>query len=374
MLSDASDGRIEIHILNAGVACGESIVIRLPHGGYGVVDCYARSLRNENTNPTVEFLQRRNVDTIEFLCLTHPHSDHYRGMSQILRKFRVLHFWRFGGLSAGELRWLAGYKRLDAEQSRCRGAISDAQEFQDILSLARKLRKGPGGLRVTLVQSKQQLYPCPVDASAACQIWALAPCGNSISDYQERLNSCFSSNRVLLKTLPHRFHNTVSVALLVRFGQTCVILGGDVEKAGWGHVAEEFNADALAAHVVKVSHHGSVNGYTEHLWEHFSSGRRTVAVVTPYHSRGLPQREALEHIGKHVDSILTTFTPTEPRSVSASRGPYPSPLESRIALRQLLQARTATGDRPFGRCTLVYDGFGGCLDVELKGVAAKVLR
>ncbi len=81
--------RLSVHVL--GAAKGESIVLQLPNGRWGVVDCYARSL-----NPTLMFLRESGVEKLEFLCLTHPHDDHYRGMSQILEEFPVAYFWHFG--------------------------------------------------------------------------------------------------------------------------------------------------------------------------------------------------------------------------------------------------------------------------------------
>src|SRR5579872_584692 len=83
---------LEVHVINAGV--GESIVIRMPGEGWGVVDCYSRCAADPDANPTVRFLRDRGVVRLEFLCLTHPHDDHYRGMSHLLELFNPRYFWR----------------------------------------------------------------------------------------------------------------------------------------------------------------------------------------------------------------------------------------------------------------------------------------
>lgn len=75
-MSDSSAKLLEVHVLGAGR--GESIVLRLPDGGWGVVDCCASSSSDESKNSTLEFLRSRNIKELEFLCLTHPHDDHYK--------------------------------------------------------------------------------------------------------------------------------------------------------------------------------------------------------------------------------------------------------------------------------------------------------
>ena len=105
---------LELHVLGAGK--GESIILRCPGGGWGVIDCYALSLDDLASNPTLQFLKERGVSVLEFLCLTHPHDDHFRGMSQLLEQLEVKHFWRFAGLAGRDLQRLALLLSVDAIQ------------------------------------------------------------------------------------------------------------------------------------------------------------------------------------------------------------------------------------------------------------------
>ena len=76
-------------------------------------------------------------------------------------------------------------------------------------------------------------------------------------------------------------HNEVSAALVVRYGKTTLVLGGDVESLGWTRalaLLKRLNL-GVAAHFVKVSHHGSTNGYCPELWQLFSADRRPLACV-----------------------------------------------------------------------------------------------
>src|ERR1700678_498036 len=85
-----------------GATEGESIALQLPSGKWGVVDSFASSLENPATNPVYSLLKAKNVDQIEFLCLTHPHDDHFKGMSQLLHGFDVKQFWTFCGLDPAD--------------------------------------------------------------------------------------------------------------------------------------------------------------------------------------------------------------------------------------------------------------------------------
>ena len=87
-MATTDDKRLEIHVF--GAAKGESIVLRLPSGQWGVVDCYSGSLKDSSKNPVLKFLTDRGVDHLAFLCMTHPHDDHYRGMSHLLERWIIL--------------------------------------------------------------------------------------------------------------------------------------------------------------------------------------------------------------------------------------------------------------------------------------------
>ena len=87
---------LEVHLLGGGK--GESVVLKLPDGQWGVVDCYSGSVTNPDANPTTQFLRSRGVTTLLFVCLTHPHDDHFLGMVKLIEEFRPREFWRFGCL------------------------------------------------------------------------------------------------------------------------------------------------------------------------------------------------------------------------------------------------------------------------------------
>ena len=362
--------RLAIHVFGAGK--GESIVLRLPDGRWGVVDCFAGSSADPATNPVLRFLESQKVTELEFLCLTHPHDDHFKGMSHLLEACSVRYFWLFNGLSGKHFLQLVQLLDVEVAAIHQEDQIENAREFAKIFSLVNQKKRcqqpplmekrpGPG----------TPLYPVPLDRSAHFQIIGLAPSGNQVSRYDRGLQSCFDSQGNVRGRLPQSHHNIVSVALLVVYGDTRIILGGDLEKAGWRDVIAEVGAANLAANVVKISHHGSPNGYCDQLWELFSANGKPVGVVTAYVPK-LPSRTALDHIAQHTNKLLTTcLTALEEHQLPT--GVDPDVFRSRLALMRKMGPLSDHRRHQCGQCTLIFDDQGHCIETELVPPAGELL-
>jgi glyoxylase-like metal-dependent hydrolase (beta-lactamase superfamily II) len=96
-------GALSIAVFGPGR--GEAIVVRLPDGSIGVVDgCREPTggAKDGRGDPVRELLRRIEkagpVPTpfrLAFVCLTHPHDDHYPGLGRLLEAYerRVDHVW-----------------------------------------------------------------------------------------------------------------------------------------------------------------------------------------------------------------------------------------------------------------------------------------
>ncbi len=362
---------LEMHVF--GASQGESIVLKLPGGGWGVVDCYASSLSDPADNPALCFLSDRGVGELEFLCLTHPHDDHFRGMSQLLQRLRVHSFWRPSAMSQQRLKWILQLALVHARQSGYEKAREDADELERIFTLVNEQRRERGKPLIPKVATLgTQLYPIPVDRQAHFQIWAITPSGRQTEIYEEGLRRCFDDNRRIKDRLPHARHNEISLALLIVFGRTRVILGGDAEQNNWLDTLKEFGRPELSSVCVKVSHHGATNGYCQGLWEAFSAHQMPIAVVTAFQRHQLPRREALEHIGNFATEIVTPCLP----AVCPKELPIPlfpkAPVSSRRALRDAFQARAEMRSMRMGCCSLIFDDNGTCTVNDLQPPAGNV--
>jgi len=82
-----------IHVLNVGD--GDNIIIQSPEVAgnrlYGIVDCY-------KPGKTIKYLDKLEVNELEFVCATHPHFDHIRGIPALLKKYKgmINQFWDSG--------------------------------------------------------------------------------------------------------------------------------------------------------------------------------------------------------------------------------------------------------------------------------------
>src|SRR5437764_754157 len=108
----SNTGLVRIYVF--GSTEGESIVLHLPNGKWGAVDSFAPSLNDPTTNPAYRLMRQKKVTELEFLCLTHPHDDHFRGMSQLLKGFSVRQFWTFIGPDPQDVSLLKNYFLAEA--------------------------------------------------------------------------------------------------------------------------------------------------------------------------------------------------------------------------------------------------------------------
>ena len=87
-----SDLRVLVYVI--GYQCyGESTVLLIMNGDevyYSIViDSYHYKPYNGSPfiNKAVDILRKHHVEHLDILCWTHPHDDHSRGITTILKKF-----------------------------------------------------------------------------------------------------------------------------------------------------------------------------------------------------------------------------------------------------------------------------------------------
>lgn len=362
---------LKVHVINAGY--GESIVLELPDGKFGVVDCYAPNLDNPDTNPTRKLLLELGVSELEFVCLTHPHRDHFRGMSHLLEQFDVKRFWRFGAMSREHLVNLITFLKADARERSDEKDLESANDLHRTFQLVASNAKGKN-LEIWHVSDIKPLYPMPSASSGATstghvEITGISPSSDRVERYHDSLSKCFDDSGALREKAPKLSHNDVSVALLVRFGSSTVLLCGDVEKENWQTTLTRVTPANLAANAVKVAHHGSSTGYTDDLWSILCDGKETIAVITPSLQHKLPTQNAVDHIKAHANAVVTTCKDAILFDSSTDYDIWDDyPMAVNLALRLNLKSFRANRSRDYGICSLTLTETGEC-SVELLGDA-----
>ena len=348
---------LEVHILGAGK--GESIILKLPNDQWGVVDCYASSSSDPATNPTIKFLRNQGVKRLQFVCLSHPHDDHFLGMTKLIDEFKPREFWRAGCLSPEHVKLLAKYYRVAGISE---GVDSFTRSAQELLGVYARVRAGVVNCEIDVIraQSRMTLYPTPAEQNSAFRIEWRLPSGNQVELYEGAVWSCIGPDGHIAENLTRSHHNNISLVLRVVYGESSVLLGGDLEKEGWAQVVKEYGGDQLSASAIKVSHHGSPNGYCDGLWEQFASGGKPYAVNMPSRPHKLPKPKALKHIGEYSRGVYATCH--FEGGVVASPAPTSEPsLDSRLAMRDTFATTPKVGvNSECGCCTITFNDKGQC--------------
>jgi hypothetical protein len=263
-----------------GPGIGESIVLQLPCGGWGVVDCY-----HTEKGGTTEFLQKKRVKRLKFICFTHPHEDHYRGAHRLFRRYagKIDRIWRFPGFSTKDFINLGLATRVRAKYL---GDPEAASLYDDYLLLIKNLareRKRLGDEYYRLI-----IGSYPLLLHERYRIHALAPGSTAVEHFLQRFA------RIVIRTGPMLLNeeggeliNSMSVVLTIAFGSSTVFLLGDAQGPSIALGTQRHGYS-----VVKIAHHGSINGYgADVLTMKSRRPRIDHGVVTPYSRSGLPTAE-----------------------------------------------------------------------------------
>ena len=76
-----------VHFLNVGD--GHCTLVQLPNGEDMLIDVH----NNYDGTDVVEYLKTLNIGTIDYLVITHPHIDHFRGITELYNNFGIGEVW-----------------------------------------------------------------------------------------------------------------------------------------------------------------------------------------------------------------------------------------------------------------------------------------
>ncbi|TFG72116.1 MAG: MBL fold metallo-hydrolase [Anaerolineales bacterium] len=220
---------LEIYILNVGQA--DTAVIRTPNNKLIVID----AVKPRKVKALLQALQP-DRPKIKHLILTHPHWDHYAGVSSLLSTFPVERvtlapFWYLPGTS--------GYHQI----------INRIQEAEIPLNfLSGYDRFYPDG--GTYPAYENQPY-----------VELLGPPNNTLADLYE--SQLLTPNHLCIITR-------------VTYGAFSIVLAADAQMENWAHYDRE-GMLAQRCDVLKAAHHGSRNGIQ---WERLERLSPSLVVVS----------------------------------------------------------------------------------------------
>jgi Metallo-beta-lactamase superfamily len=328
-----------LYLFVFGPGFGESIVTRIPPDEWFVVDSLRRQTRNEDSNPSLELLAAHDA-TISAIALTHPHSDHARGMVQLLERRRTDGpVGCMDAFSTPDTRW-----RQDPDASRVLDTASTGALLNRI-----------DHIWSTEPASKWLLVEGEVRTLAGARIEVLHPRHDD--------------------PMP-RDLNRISSPMLITWNSCRLLLGADLPVVGWRSIAKRMtNAGELAgSHALKVAHHGSKGA--QHATAIGSPPPKDrLCVTTPFNRRHhLPSyadgHGIAELLRTHV-SVGVTAVPAHGRGSPTPRVRMQPAREHFGGLTLTREVRSATPSNAW--IAAAFDTDGGCAGVWYGDAAGEVV-
>ena len=285
VLTRPKENELEVSIFGSGY--GESIVIHIPHVGWGIIDSCVQKFDGQSIVPPLEYLLKILDDPypkLTFLILTHPHEDHCKGIDRIIKGYPggIERVCRYDGFGLREFRAKNANENTELRliAPGLVYALRAMNEAKDRGSQLKDLGE------MTLVFEER--VKTEEDSFMDIRMMSLSPSSKSKEKYlNELLKAINIEEGTFLVEKDCTDHNLISVALVLTLGDLQVVFGSDVEvgtnnETGWEGIVSNINETSLWAHVVKVPHHGSENAHNDLAWDKFCSKGKPIALISSF--------------------------------------------------------------------------------------------
>ena len=209
---------------------GESVVFFIKTDGMvaytGLVDCY----KTEEQNAVKMVLEKEQIKKVDFVCWTHPHDDHTRGLDEIWKEY------------------------CTKETCFCCSDIIEA-DLELYSKEAKMLFESIADVHTSSKREKMKI----MYLKDATQVERLRCVGNA-KQYEFRIQRFAPNSARLAERLienKDQKGNEYSIRLFLFLGQYSIMLAGDVENPTMRRIADsdvEYPVD-----YIKIPHHGSMS-------------------------------------------------------------------------------------------------------------------
>jgi len=243
---------LEVHFIDVGQ--GDSTLVVCPDGENILID--AGSVPKTSPDLIRDYIlniidrHQRKIDT---LIITHPHTDHYNILPDVLR-----------GVEVGQVYYVGGEDDYNSTLWSWLEALANREALQaDYFN--------------------PQNTPNPAMACGNAEVYILAA----------SVQSSFSRK------------NTMSIVLMIRYGDFAVVLTGDATKHTENKIMERYPHDWLDSDILKIGHHGSLSTSTTTQWAGVIRPKTAVVSAGVRNSHGHPRREIVERLDDYTDNNVS---------------------------------------------------------------------
>lgn len=227
----------------------------------GLVDCYKSSRCDAIRN----VLKKENVKRLDFVCWTHPHDDHTRGLEEILNEFcdNKSVFWATDIITKD-------YELYSENSGKLYKKMNEIHMEGTSEKLVVKYAKDS-----TIME---KLICTGVD-DYCFQIQSFAP------------DSTLLAEQVVMDK--EEKGNLYSIGLIINIGRYYIFLGGDVENKTFKSI-QEFSIQ-FPIDYIKIPHHGSPSAsFLVDKMDALSILPPSIATTTVYRKHSIPKKEVLD--------------------------------------------------------------------------------
>ncbi|MDE0684333.1 MAG: MBL fold metallo-hydrolase [Candidatus Poribacteria bacterium] len=285
-----------------GPGYGECIILHIGNGSWVIVDSCLSADSRPAALAYFQDLGLNPSEVVRLIVATHWHDDHIRGMGKLVEVCNNAMF-----CCASALRKQEFLAMMDATASRPMSQVgSGMQEFYKVRSLLEERFSKP----VFAIANRR------IFSQDNCEIWSLSPFDKEVDSFLQGIDHLRPQARETKRRIPTLTPNKVAVVLLIKIGNTAVLLGADLEGSGWLEILDAPERPSCKASFFKVPHHGSQNAHEDRVWNEMLHSD-PIAALTPWRrgGRSLPTESDV----KRVLSFTRKAYATAPRDISSHK-------------------------------------------------------
>ncbi len=273
---------MEVTVIGPGY--GECILLHIGKGSWIIVDSCLNSKALPAALKYFQDLGLNPAEVVRLIVATHWHDDHIRGMGELVEVCDNAAFCCASALRAREFLTAVGAL---ANRPMSRGG-SGMQELHKVLSLLLERSSEP-----VFAIANRRIFNW-----GGCEVWALSPFDKEFDAFLREIGLLLPQEReTKRRTLSTLTPNKIAVVLLIKIGNTAVLLGSDLERRGWLEILDASERPSCKASFFKVPHHGSQNAHEDRVWNEMLHSD-PIAALTPWRrgGRSLPTESDVKRI------------------------------------------------------------------------------
>jgi beta-lactamase superfamily II metal-dependent hydrolase len=306
---------LEITVFGPGV--GECVLVHCGEGNWLCIDSAHEGTRCWAIGYLTQ-LGVQSADSLRLIVCTHWHTDHVRGLTELVA-------------TCANARFVCSLALRSEEFKKIVARFSTTDVFGELSLPLREVRGvfeilGSRSVSGGYIPPKLAQAHLPLDAfvvrGVPVKIQALSPSDQDVFKALQSFAGYFVPLDEGATGLSPIDQNDASVVVHIEIGNDCILLGADLEKTnspltGWNAVVASAMRPQQPAGAFKVAHHGSANAHSTAVWTQMVAPQ-AIAVVTPYLRSALPRPEDIERLRAQNATVFATGLP---RAVPMHRRP-----------------------------------------------------